>query len=156
MLSLREVFAQPQKYEGEIQVCGWVRTVRQGKAFGFIELNDGTNFKPVQIVFNNDERNLGKNLSTGCAICVMGRLILTPDAPQPFEIHADDIILEGACPSDYPMQKSVTALSFYAPCKLCVPAPIPFWQPSVCARWYRLPFTSSFRIAALFMCTPQY
>lgn len=112
MLSLREVFAQPQKYEGEIQVCGWVRTVRQGKAFGFIELNDGTNFKPVQIVFNNDERNLGKNLSTGCAICVMGRLILTPDAPQPFEIHADDIILEGACPSDYPMQKKRHSLEF--------------------------------------------
>ncbi|MDD3400210.1 MAG: asparagine--tRNA ligase [Eubacteriales bacterium] len=112
MLSLREIFASPQKYAGQISVCGWVRTVREGKAFGFVELNDGTSFKPVQVVYPNDERNLGKELTTGCAICVVGNLLMTPDAPQPFEIHADDIILEGACPSDYPMQKKRHSLEF--------------------------------------------
>lgn len=112
MLSLREVFSAPEKYQGDISICGWVRTVREGKAFGFIELNDGTSFKPVQVVYSNDERNLGKNLSTGCAIYVVGQLVMTPDAPQPFEIHAEDIILEGACPPDYPMQKKRHSLEF--------------------------------------------
>ncbi len=112
MLSLREIFAAPEKYAGKLSVCGWVRTVREGKAFGFVELNDGTSFKPVQVVYPNDERALGKELTTGAAICVVGELVLTPDAPQPFEIHAEDIILEGSCPSDYPMQKKRHSLEF--------------------------------------------
>ncbi|MDO4544170.1 MAG: asparagine--tRNA ligase [Clostridia bacterium] len=112
MLSLREIQAAPEKFAGEITVCGWVRTVREGKAFGFIELNDGTSFKPVQIVYQNDERSLGKGITTGCAVSVCGKLVLTPDNPQPFEIHADSIEIEGACPSDYPMQKKRHSLEF--------------------------------------------
>ena len=112
LLKLREVQKSPESFVGEITVCGWVRTVRVGKAFGFIALNDGTTFDPVQIVFANDERNLGAGLSTGCAIVVHGTLVLTPDAPQPFEIHADEIVIEGACPSDYPMQKKRHTLEY--------------------------------------------
>ena len=103
LLKLRDIQREPEKYAGAITVCGWVRTVRIGKAFGFIELNDGTSFRPVQVVFANDERALGAGLTTGCAIIVEGTLVLTPDAPQPFEVHADAITVEGACPSDYPM-----------------------------------------------------
>ena len=112
LLKLRDIQREPEKYVGPITVCGWVRTVRVGKAFGFIELNDGTSFRPVQIVFQNDERNLGDGLTTGCAIIVEGQLVLTPDAPQPFEIHADAITIEGTCPSDYPMQKKRHTLEY--------------------------------------------
>lgn len=111
-LKLKDVQKNPEAFVGEITVCGWVRTVRTGKAFGFIELNDGTSFRPVQVVFENDERELGKGLSTGCAIVVDGTLVLTPDAPQPFEVHASAIHIEGECPSDYPMQKKRHTLEY--------------------------------------------
>ena len=112
MLRLAQIQKDPAAYAGEITVCGWVRTVREGKTFGFIELTDGTCFKPVQIVFARDERELGKNLSTGCAVAVHGELKLTPDAPQAFEVHADEIVLEGACPPDYPLQKKRHTLEY--------------------------------------------
>ncbi len=112
LLKLRDIQKDPERFAGDIVVCGWVRTVRTGKTFGFIELNDGTSFRPVQIVFENDARNLGNGLTTGCAIIVEGKLVLTPDAPQPFEIHADAITIEGTCPSDYPMQKKRHSLEY--------------------------------------------
>ena len=111
-LKLKDIQKAPESYVGAITVCGWVRTVREGKAFGFIELNDGTSFRPVQIVYTNDERKLGKGLTTGCAIVVDGELVLTPDAPQPFEIHANAIAIEGECPPDYPMQKKRHTLEY--------------------------------------------
>ena len=111
-LKLKDIQKAPESYVGAITVCGWVRTVREGKAFGFIELNDGTSFRPVQIVYANDERKLGKGLTTGCAIVVDGELLLTPDAPQPFEIHANAIAIEGECPPDYPMQKKRHTLEY--------------------------------------------
>ena len=111
-LKLKDIQKAPESYVGAITGCGWVRTVREGKAFGFIELNDGTSFRPVQIVYPNDERKLGKGLTTGCAIVVDGELLLTPDAPQPFEIHANAIVIEGECPPDYPMQKKRHTLEY--------------------------------------------
>ncbi|MBR0436909.1 MAG: asparagine--tRNA ligase [Clostridia bacterium] len=111
-LKLKDIQKAPESFVGAITVCGWVRTVREGKAFGFIELNDGTSFRPVQIVYANDERKLGKGITTGCAIVVDGELVLTPDAPQPFEIHANAITIEGECPSDYPMQKKRHTLEY--------------------------------------------
>ena len=111
-LKLKDIQKAPESFVGAITVCGWVRTVREGKAFGFIELNDGTSFRPVQIVYANDDRKLGKGLTTGCAIVVDGELVLTPDAPQPFEIHANAIAIEGECPPDYPMQKKRHTLEY--------------------------------------------
>ncbi len=111
-LKLKDIQKAPESFVGAITVCGWVRTVREGKAFGFIELNDGTSFRPVQIVYANDERKLGKGLTTGCAIVVDGELVMTPDAPQPFEIHANAIAIEGECPPDYPMQKKRHTLEY--------------------------------------------
>ena len=112
MLRLTEIWANPAQYEGPVTVCGWVRTVRESKTLGFVELVDGSCFKPVQVVFDRDERNLGEHLSTGCAVSVTGKLVLTPDAPQPFEILAEKIDLEGACPSDYPLQKKRHTLEY--------------------------------------------
>ncbi len=111
-LKLKDIQKSPESYVGAITVCGWVRTAREGKSVGFIELNDGTSFRPVQIVYANDERKLGKGITTGCAIVVDGELVLTPDAPQPFEIHANAITIEGECPSDYPMQKKRHTLEY--------------------------------------------
>ncbi len=111
-LKLSQIQKSPEAYVGNISVCGWVRTVREGKALGFVELTDGSCFTPVQIVFERDDRNLGNGLSTGCAIAVEGELVITPDAPQPFEIRASEIVLEGACPSDYPLQKKRHTLEY--------------------------------------------
>ena len=95
-----------------IDVCGWVRTVRESKNLGFIELTDGSCFLPVQLVYERDGRNLGADLSTGCAITAHGELVLTPDAPQPFEVRVDAITIEGACPADYPLQKKRHSLEY--------------------------------------------
>ena len=112
MLTLREIQRVPEKHAGPVTIGGWAKTIRTGKSVGFIELNDGTCFKSVQVVFPNDERNMGKDLSTGCSVRVTGQLVLTPDAPQPFEIQADSITLEGACPPDCPMQKKRHTLEY--------------------------------------------
>ena len=111
-LKLKDIQKAPERFVGAITVCGWVRTAREGKSVGFIELNDGTSFRPVQVVYPNDDRKLGKGITTGCAIVVDGELVLTPDAPQPFEIQANAITIEGECPSDYPMQKKRHTLEY--------------------------------------------
>ena len=91
-----------------ITVKGWAKTIRDSKAFGFIELNDGTYFKSVQVVF---ERDIISNYdeiakqNVGAALVVEGQLVLTPNAKQPFEIKATKIEVEGASTPDYPLQK---------------------------------------------------
>ena len=112
MIRLADVQKNYETMEGPVTVSGWVRTVRDGKTLGFIELTDGTCFRPVQVVYEKNEKELGKGLTTGCAICVSGELKLTPDAPQPFEILADEIVIEGTCPSDYPLQKKRHTLEY--------------------------------------------
>ena len=98
----------------EIEINGWARTIRESKNFGFIELNDGTYFKSVQVVFERDKLTNGSDikLSTGCALLIKGTILLTPEAKQPFEIHAQEIMLEGDCPSDYPLQKKRHSLEY--------------------------------------------
>ena len=114
MVRLCEVSKDPAKYAGPIQVAGWVRTVRDSKAVGFIELADGSCFKNVQVVYEQDNlpEDVKRQLSTGCAISVNGTLELTPDAKQAFEIRAESIAIEGACDSDYPMQKKRHTLEY--------------------------------------------
>lgn len=105
MIKLQQLHLAPEKYAGHVEVGGWVRTVREGKAVGFVELADGSAFKSIQVVYEVDDRNLGKGISTGAAIEVSGELILTPGAQQPYEIHADNITVVGTCPPEYPLQK---------------------------------------------------
>lgn len=89
-------------------ISGWVRTVRDSKAFGFIELNDGTYFKNLQIVLEDgvtEDFAGAMKITLGSAITVTGRLTLTPDMKQPFELKAQSVTVDGMCAPDYPLQK---------------------------------------------------
>ena len=99
----------------ELTVCGWVRTVRDMKNFGFIELNDGSCFKSLQVVFERGSLNNYDEIArqnVGAALIVHGTLVCTPDAKQPFELKADKIDVEGASAPDYPLQKKRHTVEF--------------------------------------------
>ena len=105
---IKDLFLGIDKYEGkEIEVEGWVRTVRDSKTFGFIELNDGSYFKNIQIVFDNTLSNFEDicKLPLSSSIKVTGKFVKTDGAKQPFEIKAEKIELEFASDLDYPLQK---------------------------------------------------
>ena len=107
-LLVKDLYRNTKKYENEIvSLEGWVRTLRDSKTFGFIELNDGSFFKNVQIVFNDELKNFEdiRKLSISSSISVTGKLLITENAKQPFEIHATDIEILSLCDSDYPLQK---------------------------------------------------
>jgi len=91
----------------EITISGWIRTLRASNAFGFIEVNDGSFFKNVQVVFDDKLGNFKdiSKLPINSSISVVGTLVATPDAKQPFEIQAKEVIIEGMSNSDYPLQK---------------------------------------------------
>lgn len=106
MTTVSELYKSTKTGKTELQ--GWVRTLRCSKNFGFIELNDGSFFKNVQVVFEpGNVANFDEvaKFNVGCAIKVTGEVLLTPDAPQPFEVHAKTVELVGDCPGDYPLQK---------------------------------------------------
>ncbi len=114
-LVIRDIFKNSEKYfDKEIIVEGWIRTSRSSKAFGFIELNDGTFFKNLQIVFDDTLDNFKEieKLPISSAIKVKGILISTPTAKQPFEIKANEITIEGLSSSDYPLQKKRHTLEY--------------------------------------------
>lgn len=97
-----------QKAGEEVTVCGWVKTIRDSKSIGFIELGDGSCFKSVQVVFEADKLDNYKEVThfgVGAAVVVTGTVVVTPEAKQPYEIHASQIELEGASAPDYPLQK---------------------------------------------------
>lgn len=114
MVKLCELVNDPAKYAGSITVSGWIKTVRESKSIGFIELTDGSCFKSAQVVYENSvlDDSIRKALGTGCAIEVDGMLELTPNAPQPFEIKALRIEVLGCCDADYPLQKKRHSLEF--------------------------------------------
>ena len=114
MIRLFELHKDPAKYAGDIEVSGWIKTARESKNVGFIELGDGSAFRSVQVVYEHDAipEDVSKCFSTGSAITVRGELVLTPDAKQPFEIHAKEVVIEGECPSDYPLQKKRHSLEY--------------------------------------------
>jgi len=112
---IKEFFKQPDKYlGGKIRVDGWVRTVRVSKTFGFIELNDGTFFANLQVVFEESLGNFTEvaKLVTGSAITVEGELVESPGAKQPFELKAENIEIMGTCAPDYPLQKKRHTFEF--------------------------------------------
>ena len=114
--TIRKIYREPGNFIGKsVGVSGWVRTVRSSKAFGFIELNDGTFFKNLQIVFEEGRIDNFKDickLGVGSSIIVEGELVESPGAKQPFEIRADKITVEGQCASDYPLQKKRHSFEF--------------------------------------------
>ena len=114
--SIKSLYRETKKYiDSNIVVAGWVRTIRDSKAFGFIELNDGTFFKNLQVVFEDEKIDNFKEIAklpVGSAIIVHGKLVETPGAKQPFEIKADKIEIEGLSQPDYPLQKKRHSFEF--------------------------------------------
>ncbi|MEE1248604.1 MAG: asparagine--tRNA ligase [Lachnospiraceae bacterium] len=108
LTDIRELFRNQEKYNNEkITIGGWVRSIRNSKTFGFIVVNDGTFFEPLQVVFSETLDNFEEiqKLNVGAAIIVTGNLAPTPEAKQPFELQAEEVIIEGASDPDYPLQK---------------------------------------------------
>lgn len=106
---IRELYENTESFGGKtVTVGGWARSIRDSKAFGFIDLNDGSFFKGVQVVF---EREIISNYdevakqNVGAALVVTGTVVLTPENKQPFEIKASDVQVEGTSTPDYPLQK---------------------------------------------------
>ena len=116
LITISELFRDPAGFTGrKISVGGWIRTLRDSKAFGFIELNDGTAFKPLQIVLEAEKlADYGEivKFNVGAAIICEGELVLTPEAHQPFELKASSVTLEGASTPDFPMQKKRHSYEF--------------------------------------------
>ena len=115
-IEIKELYKNSESYGGQtVTVGGWCRTIRSSNAFGFIELNDGSSFKNLQVVFEADKLDNYKIVAkqnVGAALIVSGVLELTPEAKQPFEIKAQSIEIEGSSTPDYPMQKKGQSLEF--------------------------------------------
>ncbi|MEG0133444.1 MAG: asparagine--tRNA ligase [Clostridium sp.] len=105
---VKSLYRESEKFANQdICISGWIRTLRSSKTFGFIEINDGSFFKNVQVVFEDGLDNFKEieKLSISSSIIVEGKLVLTPDSKQPFELKATKITVEGESSSDYPLQK---------------------------------------------------
>ena len=115
MMTGRTLFRNHKEYDQkEVEICGWVKSNRGSKKFGFLVINDGTFFEPIQVVYDQEMVNFDviSKLNVGTAVIVNGTVIVTPDAKQPFEIHAKSVEVEGECPSDYPLQKKRHTLEY--------------------------------------------
>ena len=115
LITIRELYRNKENYfDKNITVGGWVRSIRDGKTFGFIVLGDGTFFETLQIVYSDNLNNFNEisKLNVGSAIIVSGKLVATPEAKQPFEIQAEEVVVEGASTPDYPLQKKRHTLEF--------------------------------------------
>ncbi len=114
-VNIKELFKNRDQYIGkEIEVAGWIRSIRDSKTFGFIVLSDGTYFETLQIVYADKLDNFNEicKLNVGAAVIVKGKLVATPDAKQPFEIQADEVYIEGQSTPDYPLQKKKHSLEY--------------------------------------------
>ncbi len=108
MITVRELYRNRENYfDREVTIGGWVRSIRDSKAFGFIVVSDGSYFETLQVVFHDTMENFEdiRRLNVGAAIIVTGTLVATPEAKQPFEIQAGEIVVEGTSAPDYPLQK---------------------------------------------------
>lgn len=108
LTTIRELYKDRESYLGhQVSIGGWVRSIRDSKAFGFIVVSDGTYFETLQVVYHDTLSNFEDicKLNVGAAIVVTGTLVATPEAKQPFEIQAIEVTVEGTSASDYPLQK---------------------------------------------------
>jgi len=107
-LLVKQIYRSSEKYADQVvSISGWIRTLRASKAFGFIEINDGSFFKNIQVVFEEKLDNFVEisKLPISSSLTIEGKLVVTPDAKQPFELKATKIIVEGMSDTDYPLQK---------------------------------------------------
>ena len=109
LTSVRQLFREKEQFAGQkVTVGGWVRSNRDSKNFGFLVVNDGTFFEPLQVVYAADKLDNYADIAkigVGAAVIVTGTILETPGAKQPFEMQADEVVVEGACGPDYPLQK---------------------------------------------------
>ena len=114
--TIAAIFADQQTLGGQtVTVCGWARTIRDMKTFGFIELNDGSCFKNLQVVMDANVLSNYREIAAqnvGAALIVRGTVVLTPDAKQPLEVKAASIAVEGPSAPDYPLQKKRHSVEF--------------------------------------------
>ena len=108
LTNIRDLFREKESYAGKkVTVGGWVRSNRDSKTFGFLVVNDGSFFEPLQVVYSDklaDFASIAK-IGVGAAVIVTGTIVETPGAKQPLEMQAEEVAVEGASPSDYPLQK---------------------------------------------------
>ena len=107
LTNIRELYREKEKFIGkEVQIGGWLRNIRDSKTFGFLFVNDGTFFEPLQVVYSDKLDNFAEisKLNVGAAVIVKGTLVETSNAKQPFEIQADVVEIEGVSSPEYPLQ----------------------------------------------------
>ena len=107
LTNIRELYREKEKFIGkEVQIGGWLRNIRDSKTFGFLVVNDGTFFEPLQVVYSDKLDNFAEisKLNVGAAVIVKGTLVETSNAKQPFEIQADVVEIEGVSAPEYPLQ----------------------------------------------------
>lgn len=113
---IKDLYQEVTNYIGSpVTVCGWVRTIRDSKALGFIELNDGSCYNSLQVVLEDSKLDNFKEIvrqNVGASLVVRGDVVLTPNARQPFEIHATSVEVEGASTPEYPLQKKRHSLEY--------------------------------------------
>ena len=108
LTNIKDLFREKEQYKDKkVTVGGWVRSNRDSKNFGFLVVNDGTFFEPLQIVYGSEMENFGDiaKIGVGAAVVVTGKIVETPGAKQPIEMHAEEVLVEGPSPADYPLQK---------------------------------------------------
>ncbi len=113
--SVKSLYRESEKYADKtVTIGGWARTIRDSKVFGFIEINDGSFFKSVQVVIDDKLENFKEivKLNVGSALIITGTVVMTPEAKQPFEIKADKVEIEGESTPDYPLQKKRHSMEF--------------------------------------------
>ena len=115
LTDIRTLYKETDRFiDKEVTVGGWIRSNRDQKSFGFLTLSDGTYFSLLQVVYSDNLNNFQDiaKLNVGSAVIARGRLVSTPDAKQPFEIQALEVVLEGAAGPDYPLQKKRHTLEY--------------------------------------------
>ena len=108
LTNIKDLFREKESYAGKkVTVGGWVRSNRDSKTFGFLVVNDGSFFEPLQVVYSDQMADFSSiaKIGVGAAVIVTGTIVETPGAKQPIEMQAQEVVVEGASPSDYPLQK---------------------------------------------------
>ena len=108
LTDIRDLYRKREQFAGkEVTVGGWVRNNRDSKNFGFLVINDGTFFEPLQVVYGDSLSNFDdiRKINVGAALVVKGTIVDTPNAKQPFEMQAKEVSVEGPSGADYPLQK---------------------------------------------------
>ena len=152
LVTVRELYRNREEYlDKEVTIGGWVRSIRDSKTFGFIVVNDGSFFENLQVVYHDNMENFGEisKLNVGAAIIVKGTLVATPQAKQPFEIQATEVVVEGTSAPDYPLQKKRHSLEYLRTITHLRPRTnhlygIPIFRPPLCLHRDRSKFPKGY------------